>query len=93
MKKALTTAALAALLGIGGLAVTAASASAAVVCNAEGDCWHTHDTYSYPTGLGVVVHEDNWRWDADHDRDAHVHYRWHEHDGRGYWRNGVWVTF
>jgi hypothetical protein len=34
-----------------------------------------------------VIHPDNWKWgDADH-------YKWREHEGRGYWRDGVWVTF
>ena len=67
----------------------AAPASAKIVCNDKGDCWHVHDAYTYPPEAGIVVHEDNWRWeDADHDK-----YRWHEHEGRGYWRNGVWITF
>jgi hypothetical protein len=35
----------------------------------------------------VVIHDDNWRW---RDRD---HYRWREHEGRGYWRNGIWLSF
>lgn len=77
----------AALIGAGALALTATSASAYVVCNNAGECWHAHDRYSYPAGFGVTVHDDNWHW-RHHDR-----YRWHEHDGRGYWRNGLWVTF
>jgi len=81
--KALT----AALIGAGTLAISAGSASAAVVCNGYGECWHTHRHYNYPARFGIVVHDDNWRW--GHRR----HYRWHEHDGRGYWRNGIWVTF
>ena len=87
MTKALKTAALAAMLGLGAVVATTGAASAYVVCNNEGECWHVRDQYTYPTGFGIVVHDDNWRWgDADH-------YRWHEHDGRGYWRNGLWVTF
>jgi hypothetical protein len=77
----------AALIGAGALAISASAASAYVVCNNAGECWHAHNRYTYPTGFGVVVHDDNWRW---RHRD---HYRWHEHDGRGYWRNGIWVTF
>ncbi|HEX3754994.1 MAG TPA: hypothetical protein VHV26_07955 [Rhizomicrobium sp.] len=88
MKKLLLQSAFAALIGAGGLAATTTSASAYIACNRGGDCWHTHDRYHYPTGFGVVVHRDNWRW-----RDRGHHYRWHEHDGRGYWRNGLWVTF
>jgi hypothetical protein len=79
--------ALAALVAAGALAATVGSASAYIVCNDEGDCWHVHDQYTYPTGM--VVHDDAWKWDNA----ATVHYRWHEHDGRGYWHNGLWVTF
>ncbi len=91
MKKALSTAAVAALLGVGGLAVAATIASASIVCNGAGDCWHVHDQYTYPTGVGIVVHDDNWKWE-DHEA---AKYRWREHEGatRGYWRDGVWVTF
>lgn len=80
----------AALIGAGALALTATSASAYVVCNDDGVCWHAHDRYAYPTGFGIVVHDDNWRW---HDGYHRRHWRWHEHDGRGYWRNGIWITF
>jgi len=66
---------------------TASTASAAVVCNGEGACWHTHRAYNYQPGFGVVVHPDNWRWGANE------HYAWHEHAGRGYWRGGAWVPF
>lgn len=79
---------IAAVIGAGALAIGATSASAYVVCNREGECWHQHNRYVYPGAYGVVVHEDNWRWGA-HDR-----YRWHEHpEGRGYWRSGVWINF
>lgn len=77
----------AALIGAGALAITATSASAYVVCNDDGVCWHAHERYTYPAGFGVVVHGDNWHWGNRH------HHRWHEHDGRGYWHNGLWVTF
>jgi hypothetical protein len=65
----------------------ASTASAAVVCNADGACWHVKRAYSYPATAGIVVHPNGWRWGA---RDR---YTWREHVGRGYWRNGVWVTF
>ncbi|HWF64426.1 MAG TPA: hypothetical protein VN685_07450 [Rhizomicrobium sp.] len=86
MKKLLQAGA-AAILAAGALAVTTSAASAEIVCNSEGDCWHTHEHYDYQPSFGVVVHPDDWRWS---DRD---HYRWREHDGRGYWRNGIWLTF
>jgi uncharacterized protein YraI len=91
MKNSLKTAAFGALLGAAGLAFAATGASAYVVCNADGECWHTHDQYAYPASVGVVVHDDNWRWEQAHD--ARVHYRWHEHDGRGYWHNNTWIAF
>lgn len=85
---------LTALVGVGAVAattaVTTSSASAAVVCNREGDCWRTKSRYDYRPGWGLRVYDDNWRW-RHRDRDR---YRWRDaHPGRGYWRSGVWVTF
>ena len=79
--------AVACLLGGGLLAASAAPASAAIVCNGNGVCWHVKQRYAYAPGYGVVVHPDNWRWGP------REHYVWREHPGRGYWRNGVWITF
>ena len=80
MKKLMLQVAAAAILAAGTMAVTSSAASADVVCNGAGECWHTHDHYKYDPGFGVVVHPDNWKWgDADH-------YKWREHEGRGYWR-------
>ena len=80
---------LGAVAGAGVFAAMAATpASAAVVCNRFGDCWHTTERYDYRPAFGLRVHDDNWRW-RHHER-----YRWREHEGRGYWgRNGVWITF
>jgi hypothetical protein len=78
---------LATIIGAGALAATAGTASAEIVCNGAGDCWHVREHYDYQPAFGLSVHPDNWRWG---DRD---HYRWHEHEGRGYWKGGVWVTF
>ena len=85
--KQTTKFAAAALLGLSALSFTATAASAAVVCNAEGACWHARRAYAYKPEYGVVVHPDNWRWG---ERD---HYTWREHAGRGYWHNGAWVRF
>jgi len=76
----------AAALGLGLFAISA-PASAEIVCNAEGVCWHVHHPYAYAPAYGVVVHPNTWRWGPSE------HYVWREHPGRGYWRNGVWVTF
>ena len=55
----------------------------------NGDCWHVKQTYDYPPDVRVHVYGDDWTWaDADAGR-----YRWREHEGRGYWRRGVWVGF
>ena len=87
MRKALAVG-MAAILGMGTLALTTGSASAYVVCNNAGYCWHVHPHYGYPAGVGIVVHPDNWRWGTG------VHYRWREHTGRGYWNGaGVWIGF
>ena len=79
-----------ALLGMAGLlALSVTSASAAIVCNGDGDCWHAKQKYDYRPEFGLHIYGDDWRWaDADHDR-----YRWREHDGRGYWNKGVWIEF
>ena len=71
------------------LAVSASTASAEIVCNGEGDCWHVRERHVYRPEFGVRVYPDNWRW-ADGDARR---YRWREHEGRGYWRNGIWIEF
>jgi len=88
--KALGTIASAALLGAGVLIASIDSASAYVVCNRWGECWRTTTRYSYAPELRVRFYDDYW-W-----RRHHRSHRWHwrnDHEGRGYWRNGVWITF
>jgi len=75
---------------VAALAVTTTTASAYVACNHEGDCWHTEDRVTVP-GVTFDYHPDDWyfhrHWDGDRE------HRWREyHEGRGYWRGGVWVT-
>jgi hypothetical protein len=74
----------AALLGAAAVAVTTTSASAYIVCNHEGECWHTAHPFRYPPNT-VYIHPEGWSWRANE------HYRWHEHDGRGFWRGGIWI--
>ena len=73
----------------GALVGTTGAASARVVCNSSGDCWHTDSNYAYP-GTGYTNHPDDWyfhqRWDSG-DR----HYRDY-HEGRGYYKGGLWIT-
>jgi len=85
--KAFKKLALSAVFAAGALALTATTASAEIVCNAEGECWHVHRHWGYHPEWGLVVHPDGWVWGAGD------HYRWHEHYGRGYWHNGVWIHF
>jgi len=91
LKTALSTAAVAALVAAGALAATTGAASARVVCNAEGDCWHTDQNYRYGSGVRLQYHPDSWYFHNDWDHDQNRHWRGH-HEGRGYMRNGVWVT-
>jgi hypothetical protein len=76
----------AALAVLGTLALTA-GASAAVVCNEDGDCWRTNERLTYPLRLAckfmattTIPSAPNNKW-----RDAR--------EGRGYYRGGVWVGF
>jgi hypothetical protein len=69
------------------LALTATAASAEIVCNREGDCWHIKERPGYRPEFGLTIHPDNWKWGA------HEKFRWHEHEGRGYWRHGAWIAF
>ena len=87
-KKIFSTVAIAVLMGTGALVATAGTASARVVCNAEGDCWHTDTNDTYP-GPGFTYHPDDWyfhqTWDSNH------HWRDY-HEGHGYYRNGLWLN-
>ncbi len=91
-KKFLSTAAIAVLVGTSALVATAIPASARVVCNSEGDCWHTDKNYKYSRDLKVEVHPDNWYFKQDWTTQKDRRYRDH-HDDRGYYKGGIWVTF
>jgi hypothetical protein len=61
-KLALIPAAALALVSLSSL-----SASARIVCNEDGACWHVHEDYAYPPAAGVIIHPDDWRWrDGEH---------------------------
>ncbi|MEI9891858.1 MAG: hypothetical protein WDN45_16470 [Caulobacteraceae bacterium] len=90
LKTILATAAVASCLGVAGAAVTSTPAMAYVACNRAGECWHTDRRFAAP-GIGLMFHDDAWRgrqhWGAGR-------WRWRDdHPGRGYYRNGVWITF
>jgi hypothetical protein len=73
------------LVAASALSLTASAASAEIVCNAEGDCWHVRGKPSYGPDLKLSIHPDNWKWSGSE------RYRWREHEGHGYWRRGAWV--
>lgn len=75
-----------ALAGVA-LALSISSASAWIVCNRDGDCWHAHRRYVYRPEFGLVVHPDGWVAAPG------MRINWREHPGRGYWRGGVWIAF
>jgi hypothetical protein len=76
-----------AMLGAGvALTLTAGTASAAVVCNEEGDCWRVEGEPRYEPSLKLRIQKDDWKWKEGE------RYRWRERGrGNGYWREGVWV--
>jgi hypothetical protein len=75
------------LAGASALVLSASAASAAIICNSDGDCWHARHHREYKPELRLHVYPDTWRW-----READSHrYHWREHDGEGYWRGGVWI--
>ena len=68
------------------LAMTAGAASAAVVCNDEGDCWRVKEQRNYEPSLKLRIMPDDWKWKEDEK------YRWRESGkGHGHYRNGVWI--
>jgi hypothetical protein len=73
----------------GALVAVTLPASAYIVCNRDGDCWHTESRYA-PPGVHFEFHPDDWYFHRHWD-DGHMRYRDY-HEGRGYWRNGVWIT-
>ena len=73
-KKTLINGAFGALLAVGGLAAMSSTASAYVVCNRDGDCWHTDFRYRFP-GVGYRYHPDDW----------YFHRSWIDND-REHWR-------
>jgi hypothetical protein len=80
-------------LSIAGLAGLSVPANAYIACDRDGgDCWHSDRRYHAP-GMTFEYHPDDWyfhrHWDEDHEH----HWRGEYHEGRGHWRNGVWITF
>ena len=77
-----------AVFGAAMLALTAGSASAAVVCNEDGDCWRVKEQRNYEPSLKLRIMPDDWKW-QENEKDR---YRWRDSGrGNGYYRQGVWV--
>jgi hypothetical protein len=75
------------LIVAGALTLSAGAASAAVVCNEDGDCWRVRGKPNYGPDLRLSIHPDNWRWHR------HERYRWREPGrGHGYWHSGRWIV-
>jgi hypothetical protein len=74
-------------LGASALTISADEASAAVVCNRDGDCWKVRGKPAYRPEYSLRIYGDNWRWKRG-DK-----YRWRKVGrGHGYNRNGAWIT-
>jgi hypothetical protein len=75
-----------ACLAVLGFIALTASASAAVVCNDEGDCWRSRERLDYPPRAHVQIYGDDYAIGPK--------YHWREaHEGHGYYRGGVWIGF
>jgi hypothetical protein len=75
------------VIAAGALTVSAGAASAAVVCNSDGDCWRVRGRPSYGPELGLRIYGDDWHWRRGEK------YRWREPGrGHGYYRDGAWIT-
>ena len=74
-----------ALLGAAALAMTAGTASAAVACNDDGDCWRVRGRPAYDPGVQLRIYEDNWKGERG------FKFRWRAPGrGHGYYRKGTW---
>jgi len=87
MMNRVTKLTLAALVSAGTLTLTAVGASAAIVCNNDGACWHTDKDYTFRPEFGLTIHPNDWKW-----KEGEKH-MWREHKGRGYWQGDMWKEF
>jgi hypothetical protein len=67
------------------LTLFATTASAEIVCNNGGDCWHAKRSDFKPE-YKLQVHPDNWKWSGSEQ------HKWREHEGHGYWRGNSWIN-
>ena len=48
------------LASAGAVALMTTGVSAAIICNDEGDCWQSKETYTYPPEARVHVYGDDY---------------------------------
>jgi hypothetical protein len=95
MKRKMTYLLAAAGIAFGGLVSIPTPAAARIVCNSYGDCWHVDSRWDYnryDRGFGARWHPDDWYFHRHWDQDRDYHWRDY-HEGRGYYRNGIWLSF
>lgn len=95
LKRTLLTMSASAAFAAVGLLAVAQPASARMVCNSYGDCWHSDANYNYnryDRGQHAQYHNDDWYFHQRWDNNGDHHYRDY-HDGRGYYKSGVWIGF
>ena len=91
VKRAVQLASAAVLIATGFAAVPSTTFGA-VVCNRDGDCWHTDRAYRYPRATTVERHPDHWYFHQNWAQSRDRHWRDYR-PGRGYYRSGVWIAF
>lgn len=78
-------------IGALALVVAVAPASARMVCNGNGDCWHSDDSHArYSADVHAQYHPDDWYFHQNWNTDKEHHYRDY-HEGHGYYKGGAWV--
>ena len=90
LKQVMSASGVAMFMGMAAMAVTASPASAYVTCNSDGDCWHT-DARPRAPGIKFNSHPDDWYFHQKWQDNKDYHYRDY-HEGRGYYRGGLWIT-
>ena len=75
-------------------AFTASTASAAIVCNDEGDCWRVKERRDYDPGLKLRVYNDDWHWkEGEKYRGKHYDAFFEWSDERIYCSELVWKIY
>jgi hypothetical protein len=73
LKKILATGAIAALAGAGTVVASTSPASAYVVCNRWGNCWHVHRHYYYPAYYGNPYYNSPYYYGSSYGYDPYYY--------------------